>query len=84
MRVAISTEGKNVAVNFGRCPEFTLADIENSKVVKKEIIKNLGHQPGYIPQFFLERGGWNVSFQAGWEGKHPVCLKSWEFSPSPV
>jgi predicted Fe-Mo cluster-binding NifX family protein len=56
MRVAISTEGENVAVHFGRCPEFTLADIENGKVIKKEIIENPGHQPGYIPQFLRQRG----------------------------
>jgi predicted Fe-Mo cluster-binding NifX family protein len=56
MRAAISTDGDYVSAHFGRCPSFTIADIENNKLVKKEIIDNPGHHPGYLPQFLNERG----------------------------
>jgi predicted Fe-Mo cluster-binding NifX family protein len=56
MRVAISTDGRNVSQHFGRCPSFTIVDIEDGKVAKKEVVANPGHQPGYIPQFMHEKG----------------------------
>lgn len=56
MRVAISTEGEFVSAHFGRCPNFTLADIENGKLVNKVEVANPGHQPGAIPQFLHEKG----------------------------
>ena len=56
MRVAISTDGDFVSAHFGRCPSFTIVDIENDKVTKKEVVDNPGHQPGFIPQFLHERG----------------------------
>jgi predicted Fe-Mo cluster-binding NifX family protein len=56
MRVAISTDGDFVSAHFGRCPQFTIVDIEKDEVVKKEVVENPGHQPGFIPQFLHERG----------------------------
>ena len=56
MRVAISTDGDYVSMHFGRCPSFTIVDVENDKIVKKEIVDNPGHQPGFIPQFLHEKG----------------------------
>ncbi len=56
MRIAISTDGDNVSAHFGRCPSFTLVDIENNKVEKKENVQNPGHQPGSIPKFLHEKG----------------------------
>jgi len=55
MRIAISTDGDFVSAHFGRCPFFTIVDIEDGKVVKKEVIDNPGHQPGLIPQFLREK-----------------------------
>jgi len=55
MKVAISTENGYVAQHFGRCPEYTLANIENGVITDKEIIKNPGHQPGLLPQFLSEK-----------------------------
>jgi predicted Fe-Mo cluster-binding NifX family protein len=51
MRYAISTDGEFVSPHFGRCPSFTIVDIESNKVVKKEVIENPGHHPGYLPEF---------------------------------
>jgi len=56
MRVAISTDGELVSAHFGRCPSFTIVDIEKDKVLKKELVDNPGHQPGFIPQFLHEKG----------------------------
>lgn len=56
MRVAISTDGDFVSAHFGRCPSFTLVDIENGKVVKKTAVSNPGHMPGAIPQFLHTKG----------------------------
>ncbi|MBN2453694.1 MAG: NifB/NifX family molybdenum-iron cluster-binding protein [Candidatus Omnitrophica bacterium] len=56
MRVAISTDGDDVSAHFGRCPSYTIVDIENNKVVGREIVENPGHEPGAIPQFLHERG----------------------------
>ena len=56
MKVAISTDSDMVSGHFGRCPEFTMLDIENCKVTKREVIENPGHHPGFLPQFLKERG----------------------------
>lgn len=56
MRIAISTDGEYVSAHFGRCPAFTILDIENGEVKKKETLENPGHQPGSIPQFLHEKG----------------------------
>lgn len=54
MKLAISTDGEYVSAHFGRCPTFTILEIENGKVIQNEEIKNPGHHPGYLPQFFKE------------------------------
>ena len=56
MKVAISTDNGYVSEHFGRCPEFTILDIEAGKITKRETIANPGHHPGYLPQFFEEQG----------------------------
>lgn len=55
MRIALSTDGDFVSAHFGRCPSFTIVDIDNGKVTKKAIVDNPGHQPGFIPQFLHQR-----------------------------
>ena len=56
MKIAISTDGSTVSPHFGRCPSFTIAEIEGDKLVKKEIIDNPGHQPGFLPEFLQKMG----------------------------
>jgi len=56
MKIAISTDNGSVSAHFGRCPEFTIIDIENGKVLSKELIQNPGHHPGYLPEFLQDRG----------------------------
>ncbi len=56
MRIAISTHGKNVSPHFGRCPSYTLVDIEDGKEVNKVEIENPCHSPGFIPEFLNDKG----------------------------
>ncbi|MBU1147735.1 MAG: NifB/NifX family molybdenum-iron cluster-binding protein [Candidatus Omnitrophica bacterium] len=56
MKIAISTDGDFVSAHFGRCPTFTIVDIEDSEVKNKELVSNPGHQPGAIPQFLHSKG----------------------------
>lgn len=55
MKAAISTDGEYVSAHFGRCPSYTIVDIEENKVIKKEIIENPGHHTEYLPQFLNEK-----------------------------
>ena len=56
MKIAISTDGDYVSMHFGRCPGFTVIDIQDGKIVNREIIDNPGHHPGFLPQFLHENG----------------------------
>lgn len=60
MKVAIATDGANVSAHFGRCPAYTLVDIEGGNIVKKEVVDNPGHEPGAIPKFLNELGAEQV------------------------
>ncbi|OYD15214.1 hypothetical protein CH330_06315 [candidate division WOR-3 bacterium JGI_Cruoil_03_51_56] len=56
MKVAVATDSGQVSAHFGRCAEYTLADIENAKVVKTGVIPNPGHEPGVLPRYLAEKG----------------------------
>jgi len=56
LKISIPTEGVQVSPHFGRCPEFTLAEIVEGQVLNSERIANPGHSPGAIPQFLREKG----------------------------
>ena len=57
MKVAISTDGNAVSAHFGRCPTFTLVEIDDSgNILSKESIDNPGHNPGFLPEFFAGKG----------------------------
>jgi predicted Fe-Mo cluster-binding NifX family protein len=56
MKIAISTDNGSVSAHFGRCPTYTLVDIEAGKAVGQEEIPNPGHSPGFLPGFLAERG----------------------------
>jgi len=55
-KIAISTDGDQVAPHFGRCPSYTLFEINEKSVANKEVIDNPGHEPGFLPVFLAERG----------------------------
>jgi len=55
MRIAIATDNGRVAEHFGRCPEYTIIDIEDNKIKEKSSFQNPGHSPGLIPQLMNEK-----------------------------
>lgn len=70
MKVVIATDSGMVSEHFGRCPEFTFAEIENGKIIKKETIKSPGHSTGFLPKFFQEKGIETViAGGAGWRAQ---------------
>ncbi|MBN1523186.1 MAG: NifB/NifX family molybdenum-iron cluster-binding protein [Spirochaetales bacterium] len=56
MKAAISTDNGNVSAHFGRCPAFTLVEIEDGKMKTVQAISNPGHHPGFLPRFLHEHG----------------------------
>jgi predicted Fe-Mo cluster-binding NifX family protein len=56
VKVAIATENGYVSAHFGRCPAYTLVDIEDGKVVGRQEIPNPGHSPGFLPGYLSEKG----------------------------
>ena len=56
MKIAIPTEGEEVSPHFGRAPDFTIVEIEERRIIKREKIANPGHRAGFLPSFFKERG----------------------------
>lgn len=74
MKVAISTDADYVSPHFGRCPYFTIVDIEEGKILSKEIVDNPGHAPSFLPQFLSEK---KVSYIiAGGMGRRAEALFS--------
>ncbi len=55
MKVAISTDNGYVSAHFGRCPEFTILEIEDSTVKNRVVIPNPGHHPGFLPEYFQQQ-----------------------------
>ena len=56
VKIAIAKEGNDVSSHFGRCPQFTIVDVEGNKLIKKETINNPGHRKDFLPQFFYDKG----------------------------
>jgi predicted Fe-Mo cluster-binding NifX family protein len=56
MKIAISTDGQYVSPHFGRCPCFTIVEMEEGKVLSQETVNNPGHAPAFLPQFLSEKG----------------------------
>jgi len=51
MKIAVPTENGMVSAHFGRCSEFTIAEITDNKVGEINTVPNPGHEPGQIPLF---------------------------------
>ncbi|HHW19389.1 MAG TPA: dinitrogenase iron-molybdenum cofactor [Firmicutes bacterium] len=56
MKIAVSSQGGEVALHFGRCPEYTIFEVEDGKIAGKWTLPNPGHEPGFLPKFLGERG----------------------------
>lgn len=57
MKIAVATVNDNeVAEHFGHCPQYTIIVASDGQVESKEVIKNPGHEPGFLPKFLGEMG----------------------------
>ena len=56
LKIAVASEEKMVAGNFGHCSNFNIFDVEDGKIVKEESIANPGHKPGFLPNFLNDMG----------------------------
>src|SRR4030042_2336416 len=56
MKIAVSTERGYVSAHFGRCPAYTIVDIQEGRIIKREEIPNPGHQPGFLPVYLSQMG----------------------------
>ncbi len=68
MKIAVASDGSIVSAHFGHCESFTIFEVEDKKVVKKEVVPSPGHTPGHLP-VFLEGLGVNVIMSGGMGGK---------------
>ena len=55
---AISTEGDDVCIHFGRATQFTfiIFDDKTKKLIQKRVLTNPGHSVGNIPKFINDQG----------------------------
>lgn len=76
MRIAVSSDSSkkldsSVSHHFGRCPYFTIVDIEGNKVINVESVDNpyfSAHSPGQVPSFIKELGA-DVMLAGGMGGR---------------
>lgn len=67
MKIAISSDGKQVSGHFGHCEGFTMYEVGEDKSVKKDFIQNPGHKPGFLPVFLKEKNT-NIIISGGMGG----------------
>lgn len=76
MRIAISSDDpqgldSTISFHFGRCPYFTLVDVEGTTIVSVQTIANPyypNHEPGQVPGFIHSQGA-NVMLTGGMGGR---------------
>lgn len=56
MKIAIATDNNSVSAHFGRCPFYTIFDIEEGEIVNRIEVPNPGHATGTIPKFMNDKG----------------------------
>ncbi len=55
MRIAIPLANGKLAMHFGHCEQFGIYDVENGKIVNKQLVTPPPHEPGVIPKFLNEQ-----------------------------
>ena len=56
MKIAVATDGNSVSQHFGHCKFFTIAEVEEGRVLSSDVVDNPGHEPGFLPVFLSEKG----------------------------
>nr|WP_233486984.1 NifB/NifX family molybdenum-iron cluster-binding protein [Halanaerobium sp. MA284_MarDTE_T2] len=55
-KIALPSSGETVSQHFGHAPQFVVFSVENNHIKDKNILKNPGHRPGFLPKFLNEHG----------------------------
>lgn len=80
MRIAIATDGTSVSHHFGRCALYTLIDVDDGEIIERNILKNPGHQPNFLPQF-LHSHGVNCIMSGGMGQKARALFDQYNIEP---
>lgn len=56
MKVAIPSEGTEICAHFGHSESFTIAEVEDGKVINKQTVDAPPHEPGLLPRFLAGKG----------------------------
>ncbi|HHV35987.1 MAG TPA: dinitrogenase iron-molybdenum cofactor [Syntrophomonadaceae bacterium] len=56
MKVAVPSEGNNICAHFGHCESFTIAEVEDGKVINKKTLDAPPHEPGVLPRMLASEG----------------------------
>ena len=53
-RIAVPTNNGQVAQHFGRCPKYTICEVEDCNILNTEVIENPGHKPNFLPNYLSD------------------------------
>ncbi len=67
MKIAVASEGRMVTEHFGHCEGFTIFEVQDNQISRKEFVPNPGHRPGFLPNFLNDKGV-NVIISGGMGG----------------
>lgn len=56
MKFAIPMAGGKLTLHFGHCQEFAIIDVEDKKIVGKEVLLPPPHEPGVLPKWLHDLG----------------------------
>lgn len=56
MKIAVASMNDLVAGHFGHCENFIIFEVEEGKLLNKNVIANPGHKPGFLPNFLADMG----------------------------
>lgn len=56
MRVAVAADGHRVAQHFGHCKDYILFTVVDREIKEREVVKNPGHRPDFLPHFLSQQG----------------------------
>ena len=79
MKIVLPTENGYLCPHFGRSPYFTIAEIENKKVIKTGLVENPGHEIGSIPEF-LKNLNVNCIISSGMGNKAQELFKEYNIA----
>ncbi|MBP7496268.1 MAG: ATPase [Bacteroidales bacterium] len=70
--IAIPVENGELCPHFGHCPNFVIFTINNSQIIKEELITPPPHEPGVLPAWLSQQGVTDVI--AGGIGQKAISL----------